>query len=236
MEESIDVAPSADNGNVSAEEAFQAPSEPTTTETPAEKVETTEPVVPEVELFELPDGRKVDGVTLAKEWKENFLPEFTRKSQTLAELERGNLKINEPTNLLTDPDYTPQTYDELASQIEARTIARLEAKETERIQREQAIESEVVNQLSELKKLDPNLNENTLFLHANKYGFKDLKVAHQNLKDMSELAKKVQNQTVQNIAKRADPVSISPGASGQRLNPDDFSNAVEYLRALKGTA
>jgi hypothetical protein len=38
----------------------------------------------EQELFELPDGRKVDGKTLSKEWKENFYPEFTRKSQQLS--------------------------------------------------------------------------------------------------------------------------------------------------------
>lgn len=39
----------------------------------------------ETELFELPDGRKVDALTLSKEWKENFYPEFTRRSQSLAE-------------------------------------------------------------------------------------------------------------------------------------------------------
>jgi predicted NAD-dependent protein-ADP-ribosyltransferase YbiA (DUF1768 family) len=41
-------------------------------------------------LFELPDGRKVDASTLSKEWKENFYPEFTRRSQKLAEIERAN--------------------------------------------------------------------------------------------------------------------------------------------------
>lgn len=40
------------------------------------------------ELFELPDGRKVDKETLSKEWKENFYPEFTRRSQKLKEFEK----------------------------------------------------------------------------------------------------------------------------------------------------
>lgn len=237
MDESIEVAPSEESGNVPAEEiALIAPSEPTTTETPAETVETTEPVVPiEPELFELPDGRKVDGETLAKEWKQNFLPEFTRKSQELAKLTKSELQTNEPTDPLADPEYTFATYEELAAHIEARTIAKLEAKETERVQREQAIEREVVTQLTEIKTLDPNLNENSLFLHANKYGFRDLKVAYQNMKDMSEIVKNVQKTTAANIAKRVDPVSVTPGATGQRLNPDDFSSAIDYLRALKGS-
>jgi len=41
------------------------------------------------ELFELPDGRKVTAEQLSKEWKENFYPEFTRRSQQLAELKRA---------------------------------------------------------------------------------------------------------------------------------------------------
>jgi len=63
------------------------------TEAPTESIqeeqsETTSE--PEKELFELPDGRKVDSSTLSKEWKENFYPEFTRRSQKLADIERQN--------------------------------------------------------------------------------------------------------------------------------------------------
>lgn len=36
----------------------------------------------------MPDGKEVDAQTLAKEWKENFYPEFTKRSQRLAEYER----------------------------------------------------------------------------------------------------------------------------------------------------
>jgi hypothetical protein len=41
------------------------------------------------ELFDLPDGRKVDKKTLTKEWKENFYPEFTRRSQKLKDYEKA---------------------------------------------------------------------------------------------------------------------------------------------------
>jgi predicted NAD-dependent protein-ADP-ribosyltransferase YbiA (DUF1768 family) len=50
--------------------------------------QSTKSETPEKELYELPDGRKVDSATLSKEWKENFYPEFTRRSQKLAEIER----------------------------------------------------------------------------------------------------------------------------------------------------
>lgn len=214
----------------------ETPSEPIATETPAEKVETTEPVEPIAELFELPDGRKVDGVTLAKEWKENFLPDYTRKSQELAKAKTDTLPNNEPKeNPYEDPNYVPQSYEEILKVAEDRALAKLDAREQAKVEQQQAVENEVVKQLEELKSLDPNINENALFLHANKYSFRDLKLAYANMKDMSDVIKKTQDITAQNIAKRNDPVSVSPGASGQKLDPDNFGNAVEYLRALKGT-
>lgn len=233
-EENVDVAPSEENGNM----PIDAPSEPveipevdTDVETDGEPAQPAEPTEPE--LFELPDGRKVDADTLSKEWKDNFLPEFTRKSQTLAELEKS--KINQtPDNPLADPNYQPQTYAELAAQIEAQIAGKEQAREQARIEARQNLETTVVSQLEEVKKSDPQLNENALFLHATKYGFQDLKLAHQNMKDMADMAKKVQTTTAQNIAKRNDPVSVSPGATGARPDPSAFATAAEYLRSLQG--
>lgn len=228
--EEIAVAPS----NSLMEETPLAPSEPAAPEaTPV--VEPAPTAEPEVTLYELPDGRKVDAETLSKEWKTNFAPEFTRRSQELAELKKGNvLPTNEPKNPYADPNYIPQSYEEIIKVAEQRALATLANKEQARLDEEKAIESEVVNQLTDIKKIDPAVNENLLFEHANKYKFTDLRLAHQNMKDMSEAIKKTQTTTAANIAKRNDPVSISPGASGQKLNPDDFVNAKDYLRALKG--
>jgi len=223
-EETIEVLPSEEGGNGLPPETPSVEPTPVTPTEPTEPVATTEP-----ELYELPDGRKVDAETLSKEWKENFYPDYTRKSQALAAKEQ----LPKPTSPLADPEYAPQSYEELAMEIEARTLAKLEAKEREQIEARQNIENEVVNQLTEVKKLEPNLNENALFLHATKYGFRDLKLAHQNMKDMQELTKSVQQTTVKNIAKRNDPVSISPGATGARSDPSQFENAREYLRSLK---
>lgn len=232
-EESIAVAPSEDNGNISVEtEPSEVVAEPVETpETPAEVVETVTPTEPE--LYELPDGRKVDAQTLTKEWKENFLPDYTKKSQALAAKETEH--ITKPINPLADPNYVPQTYEELAAQIEERTLQKLEAKETARIEQQRALEATIEGQLSEIKKADPTVNEMSLFLHANKYGFRDLKVAHQNMRDMSEAMKTVKQQTAADIAKRADPVSIKPGATGGRPNPSQFSSSIEYLNAVKAS-
>lgn len=224
----VDVAPSEDNGNVPVE----APSEPTEPVTPTEPTETVKPTEPE--LYELPDGRKVDAETLTKEWKENFLPDYTRKSQELAKAKpTETLPETKPASPLSDPNWTPSSYSELVQIAKQEMKADLQKEDQQRIDQQIALENEVGSQLSEVKKLDATVNENALFLHATKYGFRDLRQAHQNMKDMSEMAKKVQTTTAQNIAKRSDPVSVSPGANGAKPDPSHFSSARDFLRSLK---
>lgn len=228
--ETVEAVPSADNGNVPVD----APSVVPTPATPAEPAEAAEPAALEQELYELPDGRKVDGSTLAKEWKENFLPDYTRKSQELAKAKTPEtLPSNEPANPYADPAYVPQSYEEILKVAEERALKAFESKQNEAIENQKAVETQVASQLETLKKSDPSLNENALFVHATKYGFRDLALAHQNMKDMSEMAKNVQQTTAKNIAKRNDPVSVSPGATGARSDPSQFSTAQEYLRSLK---
>lgn len=208
--------------------SVDTPTPEVTPEIVTEPVPAAEPV-PEVELYELPDGRKVDAETLSKEWKDNFYPDYTRKSQALAAKE----VIKDPAPSI-DPEWVPQSYEELLTVAEQRVFQKMESRNKERIESQQRIENEVVTQLETLKKSDPTLNENALFLHANKYGFRDLSVAHQNMKDMNALVKTTQEVTAKNIAKRVDPVSVVPGATGgPRPDPSAFSSAVEYMRSLK---
>lgn len=226
--ETVEVVPSVDeNGNTLPDTPSATP-EPTVPAVP-------EPVTPtEPELFELPDGRKVDGATLTKEWKENFLPDYTRKSQELAKrTDPGSTLPTKPADPLADPNWQPQTYAELIDIAKQRINEDLAAKEQERIDAQLALETQVTAQLDSIKKEDPSLNENALFQHATKYGFRDLKFAYQNMKDMNDAMKKVQTITAQNIAKRNDPVSGSPGATGARPDPSNFASASEYLRSLK---
>ena len=239
IEETVDVAPSEENGNVPldtpSEETPEIPPLPGGEEEPAVVVEAEDPE-PEAELFELPDGRKVDAATLQTEWKENFAPEFTRRSRELAELKKGtpDLPTETPPSPYADPDYVPESYEEILKVAEQRVFAAMEQRDSENQQRQQQAESAVVAQLDAVKKIDPSVDENKLFLHANKYGFRDLSQAHQNMRDMSSVVKNVQQTTAKNIAKRNDPVSISSGgAVGQASDPSMFENAAEYLRSLK---
>lgn len=229
MDEPIEVVNSEDSLGFPAEEA---PSEQPITEVTPETEPT--PVVPEEvkeELFELPDGRKVDAKTLFKEHTENLLPEFTRRSQELAELKKGSAPKESEDKY--GADWQPQSYAELLQVAEQRALQAIEQKQTAQIEQQRAAETEVITQLEALKKNDPNLNENALFVHANKYGFRDLAVAYKNMKDMSSIVKTTQEVTAKNIAKRVDPVSITPGATGQRPDPSMFESATEYLRSLK---
>lgn len=233
-EESMSVEPSAENGNV----PIDAPSEQ-----PIEPVVTPEAVTPEPQLFDLPDGRQVDAETLTKEWKENFAPEFTRRSQELAELKKS--QENKPNEVIENPyakpDYIPKSYEEIIGVAEKRALDKFEAKQQAAIQQQQAVEDEISSQLTDLKKVDPNLNENSLFLHANEYrtkygvSFPDLKSAYQHMKDIAGLTKTVQQATAKNIAKRQDPVSTSQGrATGTLPSPNQFTSARDYLKAVQG--
>lgn len=60
-----------------------------TEQSPKEQSETTKV---DQELYDLPDGRKVDAKTLSREWKENFMPDYTKKSQRLSEYEKSQLE------------------------------------------------------------------------------------------------------------------------------------------------
>lgn len=222
--ETMDVAPSEDNGNT--------PAEGVVVETPSEPEPVKEEAAPvEPELYELPDGRKVDAATLSKEWKENFMPDYTKKSQELAKV---SVSPEKPVNPYADPEYTPQTYEEILQEAERRALKAVEGKEQAKIESQKALTDAVEGQLKEIRATDPNLNEEALYQHAVKYGFQDLRRAHQNMRDMSEVVKKTQDVTAKNIAKRADPVSVTPGATGAKLDPSHFATSRDYLRALKG--
>ena len=209
-----------------AQEPAQAPAVPT------EPAPTAEPTA---ELLELPDGRKVDGAGVLQEYK-NLLSDYTKKSQAVASLPKSpNTLPTEPSvDPFKDPAYVPQSFAEVIEAARKATLAEIEGKQQAEIEQRQAVENEVSNQLTEIKTADPTVNENALFVHAVKYGFRDLRLAHQNMKDMNVMVKNVQKQTETNIQKRNnEPVSTQPGNSGGTTpNPSQFSSSIDYLRSL----
>lgn len=212
---------------------------------PADPAPENPEVKPEEVLYETPDGRKVNAETLQKEWKENFLPEFTRKSQRLAELERGvDTKITNPHKDEPEwkkPDYVPKDYAEVIELAKKEAINEIQNSYQEEQARIKSIQDSIDAEVNEIKKIDPKLDENALFQHANKYGFRDLKAAYANMTDMRKVVVDTEQRTVKNLKTReADPIAANPGGD----LPDDsgydpkkmssYDSAGEYLNSLKG--
>lgn len=197
-------------------------------ETPGET-----PTVEEPQLYKLPDGRMVDAKTLKQEY-ENLLPEFTRKSQELAAL-----KGTKDPNLENLPEwkregYVPKSYAEIieiARQQALEDIAKAgEAEETERAR----VSALVDGQVAALKAKDPKLDENALFAHANKYGFRDLNMAYENMSEMKKIAVTTEERVLTGQKKKNDPIATGGGSgSGSPIRYAPASTATEFLARLK---
>lgn len=229
------------------QETTPAGGEESTTETAPVTETTTEETTPTTEttaavLYDLPDGRKVDAETLQREWKENFYPEYTRKSQELSELKRGKnpdiTKDDVPE--WQKPDYVPKTYGELIQIAEQRALERIREEAGAEEQARAQVASQVDATIAEIKAVDPKLDENALFQHANKYKFTDLRAAWENMSEMRKVAMTVEQTTLKNVNQRkADPVAgggapalptgdaVPYGTTGQ------YGSALEYMRHLK---
>lgn len=205
----------------------------------------------EGELYELPDGRKVDAATLTQEWKNNFLPDYTKKSQTLAEMQRAMgvqpANINNPSQqqpqapAWTDPNWVPQTYAEIVQAAAEKMQYDQQLQQQQQEQYRQQVNQFVDSQIAEIKKIEPNLSEELLFQHANKYGFGDLMTAFNNMRDYNVAVKRAEQQTVQNMQNRAaDPIAYKSGQQVPSTGVDYRSiqngsmTAVDALRRLQG--
>ena len=219
--------------NGSSEEEPSNEETPETPETP-EVAETPEPVK---DLYELPDGRKVDAETLTKEWKENFLPDYTRKSQELSKL----TKSNEPKPQERGADWVPESYAEIVQVAKEEAIRQIVSEQQQKTEQQQEAELLITSQLEEIKKESPTIDEAKLFQHANKYQFSDLKLAYQNMKEMNMVAKNTEKIVQKNIAARKDESvagkpSGKPAESGiewSGVQSRGGLSALEYLQSLE---
>lgn len=215
---------------------------PTPSEPEAPVVDTPAPETPAPSaeaLYDLPDGRKVPAEVVKSEY-ENLLKDYTQKSQRLAEIERAKAPQinNQEVPEWKRPDYIPKSYDELIERGAELALQRLQ----ETRQAEEARTREVVtlvdSQIAELKKADPKLDENALFSHATKYGFRDLKVAHQNMTALKQAALDAEQRTLKNIRARGDtPIAGAPGVkvNDGALDPNigkKYGSALEYFHSL----
>ncbi len=206
-------------------------------------IEETTPVEPTIEapaesLYDLPDGRKVDAATLQKEWKENFLPDYTRKSQKLAEVERSFTKPEDNIPDWKRPDYVPKTYEEVIERGAELALQRLQEQAQAEETHTREVTAAVDSQIASLRTKDPKLDENALFVHANKYGFRDLSHAYENMKHIKQIELDTEQRVLKNQKLRADPVAGGGGATipDGSVTPTahrNYGSALEFLQRIK---
>lgn len=224
-------------------EETPSPEEPKVEETPVADPAPEVTPEPTVDLFDLPDGRKVTAAELKEEYQK-LLPEFTRKSQKLAEYEKGKKDINSDLDKEPEwknPDYVPKTYAEIIELAKTEAINDIKRGYEEEQARTKEITARIDEEIAELKKQDPKLDENALFVHANKYGLQNLKFAYQNMTDMKKAIVETEQKTIKNLKTReADPVSTgaSPASTeDDGYDPNDvgqYQSANEFLARVKG--
>lgn len=189
------------------------------------------------QLYKLPDGREVDAAGLKEEY-EKLLPEFTRRSQRLAELEGGN-KDQDLDNLpeWKRPGYVPKSYAELVELGKQEALAEIsrlsEAEEAQKAEVSKMVDATV----AAIKAKDPNLDENALFAHANKFGFRDLNLAYENMQTIKNVELAAE-QRFKSTQKKPDPIATGGASSGSGAVTPRYTNAgsaAEFLTRLKGT-
>lgn len=199
---------------------------------------------PTAELYDLPDGRKVDAATLSREWKENFYPEYTRKSQALAAAQRQPPPpLQQPPTQTTyerpweDPNYQPQTMAEVFEMADRRAQYLSEQREAAKLAEDQRIDGEIGRQLEEIKKLDPDASPDLIFQHATKYGFTNLVKAYENMTAFSVAVRKAEEKTAKAVAQRAGNgqfAAATVGADDRPVWGDNGESPLQMLNRLQG--
>lgn len=209
-------------------------------ETPSEEpavvvLEVETPVdtpVAEPEKFKMPDGRMLTGAEVKAEY-EKLLPDYTIKSQKLAELTKTDSNINNLPEWKRE-GYVPKSYAEIIEIAESQALEKMaKAGQAEEAKRAE-IATSIENTVAALKVKDPKLDENALFVHANKYGFRDLNMAYENMAEMKRVATVTETRVLQGAAKKIDPIATRAGAgSGSAPRYAPAGSATEFLARLK---
>ena len=194
------------------------------TEAPSEPAEVT-PAVSEP-VTETKEDTETPADDFYKNQYENLQKDYTRKSQRLAELEKTKSEPEPEVPEWTKPDWQPKTWQEAieaGKQAALREVApALTEYQQARQQREltSQIQTAAEAEMTEIKALDPKVNEDDVYTHATKYGFPNLKAAYQNLIDMRGLEKTVQQKVLKNLKIRnEDPVGVSGATSAEDDTP-----------------
>lgn len=223
---------------VEAQTPVVAPVEAPKVETPADPVAPP----PEAGQYDLPDGTKTDAAGLAKAWRDNFMPEYTRKSQELAAIKaKAEPQKEAPTDAKApweNSEWQPNSYKELAEVTVNRAEQRVWQKilsEADRGEREtKEREAYVQHEVEQLKALDPKVDTGRVMSHAAKYAFTSLVPAYHNMKALEDTERRTEERIMKNMKLRAsEPVgTASAQASGNTTFPPDVRTGLEKARWL----
>lgn len=212
------------------------------TETPSEvepqKEVETQPVADQPNVtVKLPDGREVTPEKAVEEYKK-LQAEFTRTSQELSKIKSNtNPPEKKPYD---DPDWTPESYKEILDLAEQRVIEKLKYEQESKSREEQELTALVEQQLSEVKAIDPKVDEEKLLEHATKFGIPNLVNAYNNMQEFNKALETARSEAVKQATKRSsDPVATKPN-QGIEVNEDDvyegnyhYGSLVDALKAIK---
>ena len=155
----------------------------------------------------------------AEQYK-NLLPDYTRKSQELADLKKGDNKQKEAddTPAFMKPDWKPNSYQDLAQAIktaaemgEKNALAKLEAQR----EAQEKAKGELDGFIGEIKKSDKEFSEDDFYKYAKKHNFpinnvSDLKSIYSSYKEVAAARLKGETDANKNKDKRFNTGTGAP--------------------------
>lgn len=213
--------------------SVETPVVETPSEEPAAIVEPEAPVV-EPEKFKMPDGRELTGAQVREEY-DNLNRDYTQKSQKLAELTKPDPNINNVPEWKRE-GYIPQSYAEIIEIAEKQALGRIKAESAAEAAAAAERAAIVDAQIAQVRAKDPKLTDaalNALFVHANKFGIRDLNLAYENMAEMKKVATVTEERVLKGAVKKVDPIAIGGGnGQGSAVKYAPASSATEFLSRL----
>jgi membrane protein involved in colicin uptake len=211
---------------------------------PTEVTETqaTEPQQAATGVYELPDGRKLSGEQVRDEYLK-LNSEFTRRSQELASLKNPNKPAQQEDGLRAEAlkgKSEQEILEAIIAASEQKVRASLDNEAKAKTEEQARAQAEVNAEITELKKLDANVDAEMVCAHAVKYGFPSLKQAYQNMVDFKVAKSAAERKAVEAMKSRETGVS-GPAAGSGTDSSDQFRNMIEgrdisardFLKRLK---
>jgi len=159
-----------------------------------------------------------------------LLPEFTQKSQKLAEFEKASKPQEEDLPSYKREGWEPKTMPELAKAIEeaeergmSRALGTLEARQAEATK----VKQEVDDFVADIKKSDKEFDDQDFFSYAAKHKFpvktlEDLRAVYSSYDELQKVADNSEEKGRKGKERRRDKVNSSAGGKDEGINFTDI--------------